>query len=250
MSGICRDWTLTESIEVENYYNFIGSPEHAPKSSDYVVNGIVHHPSNPEMYARHTNEGNILRIHPENLNKAVDSAKRLYGSSIKKVVDRLDTSYPEYSSKDTKTINSYVKDSSINHRILAGDQNVPTEALDRVIGLHHAPDDMVVWSGTSAPHASVLRNSDVVHHPAFTSTSISPRAAESFANKEKHLVHGDIMKIHVPKGHPALYVRGGEHEGEREIILPRNTTLNIDRSKEQRMVTPRGEYRVHHCTIV
>lgn len=238
---------ITESIEVSNYYNYLGPIEHAPNQSDFVGDTVINHPTDPELYARKMPDGRVLKVHPDNVDHVQYSARKAYQISLKTAVDKLDSSFPAYSANEAKHVHHYVVDSSINHRLNAG-ENIPTMPLDRVISAHRAPDDLVVWSGASPEHSAVLGASNEVLHRSYISTSLSPRSATSFAMK--HAKHGDIMKIHVPKDHPCAYVTDPTHEGEREVILPRNTTIHIDRTKEQRMVTPQGSFRVHHCTIV
>ncbi|WP_242065713.1 ADP-ribosyltransferase [Bacillus thuringiensis] len=58
--------------------------------------------------------------------------------------------------------------------------------------------------------------------PAYISTSIVKDAAEVFS------FHPILMKIHVPKGVPAIYVDPlSENPGEMELLLPRNRTYKV-----------------------
>jgi hypothetical protein len=245
-SDIDRVGDVNESFETPQYFNYLGPKEHAPSPKDFVGDTLINHPTDPEMYAVAMPDGRISRVHPDRADQVQSSARKAFQIGLRKAIDAVDSKFPDYTSKEQKVIHAYVKDSSINKDLIDG-KKVDRMPLDDVISSHKAPMDMVVWSGTSKEHAAVLEASNSVHHPAFTSTSLSIRAANDFASK--HPEHGDIMKIHVPKGHPCAYVRGDDHEGEREIILPRNIVINIDPSKEERMVTPKGTFRVHHCTI-
>lgn len=58
--------------------------------------------------------------------------------------------------------------------------------------------------------------------PTYISTSIVRDAAESFSNLPI------LMKIHIPKGVPAVYVAPLSHlPGEMELLLPRNRTYKV-----------------------
>ncbi|PGT49846.1 ADP ribosyltransferase [Bacillus cereus] len=58
--------------------------------------------------------------------------------------------------------------------------------------------------------------------PAYISTSIVKDAAEGFSEAPI------LMKIHVPKGVPAIYVDPlSENPGEMELLLPRNRTYKV-----------------------
>lgn len=238
---------VTESIGVTSYFNYLGPKEYAPLPSSFIGDTLINHPTDPDLYAVAMSDGRISKVHPDNADKVQYSARRAYQLSLKKAVDQLDSTFPEYTPKEKKVIHSYVKDSSVNRDLIAG-INIHKHPLDAVISAHKAPDDMVVWSGTNNEHARLLGASNEVHHPAFTSTSLSLRAANDFATKDGQ--HGDIMKIHIPKGHQCAYVHGDSHDGEREVILPRNIVMKIERNKEQVMVTPKGSFRIHHCEIL
>jgi hypothetical protein len=254
MGMIHRSMPVMEQIEVGDYFNYLGPKETAPEASSYVRNSLQYHPSDPDSYIHTKHDGTSHRVKDENADKMADIYRRAYAKSIKTVADKLDSLYPESTPKEQKVINSYVKDSSINQRMIAGKLN-PLEQKQvsniKEVVRHPAPDNMVLYSGTNPEHADKLAKMDVVDHPSFLSTSISPNAARSFAQKDLYgKKQGAIMKIHVPKGFPTALVRGGDHDGEREVILPPNVKLKIDRSKEHVMVGPHGSVTVHHCEIV
>lgn len=112
--------------------------------------------------------------------------------------------------------------------------------LDSAMKKHKTPEDMHVYTGlgySPAQYKSKDHNGTdpiKVHHPAFTSTSISRKEANTFAESSPHHEndsmkdHVHMMKIHVPKGSHGAYVdHHSSNDGEKEFMLPRNSKLHV-----------------------
>lgn len=245
--GIGKD-DLFEEQHIDSYHGFIGNKSDIV--GQHVGNGIFH-----------TNDGNYIHsdgkknVKFDNLESAEDFAEKKrtrFKNDIKKLHDSLTTN-KKYSQSELKTIRRYTDHlGGINHHLTHGEKlnekdQLFVDHLDSIIKDHPVSDDTIVYTGTNENHAKVLRMNTEINHPGFLSTSISPNSARSFARQKG----GDIVKIHIPKGHPALYVSNlSGYEGEREFVLPRNTKLVLSRSKEQVMIHDDKEYKVHHATIV
>lgn len=258
MSILSRKGMLTESIDTSSgYYNFIGPKENEPEGKP-VSHGV--YSSTDEMgdeFYYHPKE-NGTRIKFKLLQSAKvfsDSLKHGFTKHLHSVHNELQKNL-DLDDSDTEAINNYTTSSDhsmVNYKLLNKHKLAPHESemvsgLDRAISKNHAPDDMVVYSGLSKKHSKLLDKGGVHSHPSFLSTSINPSSAKSFANKNE----GDMVEIHVPKGHSGVYVGSQtEHEGEHEFILPRETKLRIHKDKEKVMHFPdsRGKYRVHYATI-
>lgn len=245
---------VNEQIEVENYFNYLGPKETAPDPKTYVRPGLQRNPTDPDNYMYTRSDGTTRTVSDERADEFSNMNRRMYAKSVRRTADKLDSLYPESTPRENKIISDYVKDSKINHRMVAGNlipgDREKIDALSNVIS-QPAPDDMVVYSGTNPDHADILAKHDVVPHPSFLSTTISPNGARTFAQKDIYgKRQGAIMKIHIPKGHPTALVRSGGQDGEHEILLRPNTKIKIDRSKEHAMVGQHGYVTVHHCEIV
>lgn len=100
--------------------------------------------------------------------------------------------------------------------------------LDNALKHSKLEHDVHVYHGTYRwhPGEEAAKNSqNKVKLPAYTSTSIEKEKARGFAGRgdSSHVLH-----IHMKKGQHGMYV--GSHSDfahEREMILPRNTTLKI-----------------------
>ena len=128
-----------------------------------------------------------------------------------------------------------------------------TQNLDGALHKHRTPHKLTVYSGTQIDPRDMKDEKNMVHHPAYLSTSLNKHSASFFAplksldaDGEKYTRH--IMKIHVPKGHPGAYVDHiSMNQGEREFILPRGTNLKYKGT--QSLKDPNGyeneKYYIH-----
>lgn len=156
--------------------------------------------------------------------------------------------FNKYSEHDKKAIKSYTNTSlGLNknlHEVASGKEKTHNDSaqikdMDDVVNRHRTDKDMIVHSG--------LRHSPegkkTISHPAYLSTSTSKDAAVGFAHSDKKskLKHpdakgkepGHLLSLEVPSGHAAAYV--AHHSlcpREKEMILPRNTTMHKTKEPE------------------
>lgn len=87
---------------------------------------------------------------------------------------------------------------------------------------HKTPEDHVVYRGFGhGVKLTMLKRGNVLHDKGFTSTSMNPATAGSFAREDKYGNH--MAKIHVPKGTKGHYIGGGEQE----LILHPGTKFKV-----------------------
>ena len=128
------------------------------------------------------------------------------------------------------TPNKYDSESDKNYKLEKAqihDEHV--KSLDA--SFHHPnavlKNDLHVFHGTNKfnPGEEAKKGSGRITLPTYTSTSINARTAHDFAgtSDDSHIIH-----IHLKKGQRAHYL--GSHsfyDNEKEVLLPRNTTLQI-----------------------
>jgi ADP-ribosyltransferase exoenzyme len=256
-AGISRTHqeALQEHISAGDYYDYLGDEKTAPRAS-YLIHGIVPHPTldNEDGYGHVRPDGSILKLKSLNSAKSYsDMLHHQYNKSLSSAHELLSNHYSDITDdKSVNVVHKYTGTSAVdvNKRLITGQLKKGDtdliKGMDQVLHQHGTPDSMTVYSGTNKQHAGILRAHDQVNHPGYLSTSISLSSARSFAAKNG----GDILAIHIPQGHPGAYVSHlSKHDGEKEFILPRNSVLHIDRSKEKVLVGPYGTYKVHHATL-
>jgi len=131
--------------------------------------------------------------------------------------------------KHNKTLNQseYHPNLPSHHERFERDELKP---LDNAIKRQTIPENMTLWSST-IHDPRVLKNSEnIVHHPAYLSTSIHKYVAvnRDINSQEdaKGNVHHHILRIHVPKGtHGAYLANVSEYGKEHEVLLPRGQNL-------------------------
>jgi hypothetical protein len=167
---------------------------------------------------------------------------------VNQIHDSLSRHYHKAQEKFEPHLKMYGKGSSeLNYKLLYGE--VPEQAikLDHAMNHQHTSDSMVVYSGISNNHATKVHTNNVVDHPAFLSTSIDLDTAASFSVMQSST---SILKIHVPAGHPGIYVGdAGTHPYEREFLLPRGLKLRIHHDKETTLKGDEMDLHIHHATI-
>lgn len=106
-------------------------------------------------------------------------------------------------------------------------------SFDKLIDSHRLPDHMTVYSGLHF-HPNEHRGKIAVV-PCYMSTSLSPHVAKDFGKEwtmtdsnGKYTRIKNILRLHLPKGHPGLYVDNASHyPGQGEIILPRGMRYQL-----------------------
>lgn len=244
---------LNEAIHVRHFEEFRGPEDLTPESQGFVrvYHGIYTHPQHPQkLFGFH---GSPV---PVEYNDKAEAYSGYYNVDTKRhealdaASDKLTKHYDpnSYSTAELDHVRRYTHfASNVNHRIL-NNTTIPEDAqhihhLNSAILKHPIPDDMVVYSGTNKTHATTIKDNDVVHHPAFVSTSLSLWRAAKFANDKE----GDLMAIHLPKGHPGLYAEHMSHmPTERELILPKGLHFKIDHSRRERLYYNSKPLTIHH----
>lgn len=252
--GISKSDELNESLAVDTLH-FIGPKEALPHEKPLMA-GVYADLDSDDGYVHVRNDGTKLRLKSEESARMFsDSLRR---SHVKRLTDVNDILVEHYKpahvyQKHVDAMKHYTmpENRSLNKKILAGAELTPLEHehvkhLDAALSHIKTPDELVVYTGTNEQHAKILRKKTVVNHPSFVSTSISSNAAKAFAAPH----NGDIVEVHIPKGHPGVYAaQSSLVPDEGEFILPRNTKFRIHRDKEKIMSTPNQTYRVHYATI-
>jgi len=139
------------------------------------------------------------------------------------------------------------------------------ENLDSAMKSHKTPHELTLWSGSKHDPRDWMDKNSIVHHPAYMSTSLVSNKSAQFASYNpkiidkgnflgnKHEIR-NIYKIHVPEGHPGMYIGHiSSLSSEREFLLPRGT--NLRHIKTEYHSPDRGQYgkihtKVHHMEVV
>jgi len=254
-----RDDVLEEERKVEHFLGYVGPEEHSPENRGFNLYpgepNVWEHPAHPGKFFHFSGTSTPKQF--DTLNDAANHDFELGNRQRDGVIalnDELVGHYRQHTAlnmPEAKAIAKYTFTSGINQHLLANtvdSEHAETVShLDTAISRGKTPADLVVYSGTSSRHSNLLRHNDKVYHPAFLSSSLSLRLATGFAQSRG----GDVVALHIPKNHAGLYVpEYSSIPAEREFILPRKLTLNIDHSKRQ--VIARGQsdrVYLHHATI-
>lgn len=181
-----------------------------------------------------------------------NNKQKQFQKAIVEAHNRLSEAY-QYSDKDKDVLARYTSIlGDLNHRMtgrksLNEDEEKMVNSLSKILEAHKTTEPMVVYSGINKAHHGILKNSEgPVEHRAFISTSINPNIARGFAEKSG----GHIIELHVPVGTPSAYVSHvSEHDGERELILPRGMRISVDHSKRKTLIHDSGNFIVHQGTV-
>jgi hypothetical protein len=124
--------------------------------------------------------------------------------------------YDSESSKEYKKENAQIHDEHV--KSLDASFHHPNAVLKH---------DVHVFHGTNKfnPGEEAKKGSGRITMPGYTSTSIDPKTAHDFAgtSDDSHIIH-----IHLKKGQRAHYLGShSNYDNEKEMMLPRNTTLQI-----------------------
>lgn len=254
--GISDRNFLTEELHSEGHIDYIGPEETSPENLGYsrTYSSIYSHPDHPDTFFTFVNSA--VKAH-KSLQDAHDHEMLQKRKSIEledSISDKLASHYSQ-SNYDMAThrhaLSMYtgtqmqINDRLLKNTILEPHQSILAN-LDSALNKVKTPESLVVYTGTDNNHSKVLRDHEIVHHPAYLSTSIDKTIATSFAKAKL----GDVIKIHVPEGHPGLYAMNmSSYPHEREFVLPRNMKLKIDHSKRQVMNVEFAKHKIylHHA---
>lgn len=88
---------------------------------------------------------------------------------------------------------------------------------------HTLPKDTVIYRGVDQKTFGSLKAGSEISDKAYLSGSSVAAKATYFGGADMNDPIGGVLRIEVPKGHPAIVGNADEHE----VILPRNTKLKI-----------------------
>lgn len=127
------------------------------------------------------------------------------------------------------------------------------KGIDAAIHRNKLSHELVSYSGINWHPMSKADHENVIHLPAYTSTSLSKKVAHGFAKSGKKTpdvkdIH--ILKIHSPAGSAGMYTHDDpaitHYEGENEYIVPRNTSIRVHPTPE--VFTDKDGHNVHVWT--
>jgi hypothetical protein len=165
----------------------------------------------------------------------------------------------KHTPKESEAIRDYTVDSRPLNRHLVARHKDPT--LKPVKGLDSLYDDhasmikhldsatshklnhpLHVYSGIRWDPSEQMKKTDKVHLPAYTSATHDKKMAKGYA-------HEHILHIHLKKGDKAAHVSHlSYYKKEHETILPRNTTLKVNKTPTK-VVHGKKTYHVWHATV-
>ncbi len=120
-----------------------------------------------------------------------------------------------------------------------------SDDLSSALRTHTTPHDIVVHSGIKHSPGKLKPDNDGItrmNMPAFTSTSLSSKIAETFSDldlKKAGEADAHHLHIHIPAGSHGAYVdHHSSAEGEKEFILHPNAKIEVDPTPEVREERP------------
>ena len=236
-----RQWldTVKKPIKVKSKYKLLHLTFKKPKKVVKEAANLQDFHNNLAKFAaaahaqkKHDHYHNPVRAHEDHLNNLHNSLDRHY-HDVDDLHEQEHHALAKYTAESTPlnhALINYHQNGISRHAMDEHLSNTVTH-LDSALNKKRTPHDLHVYTGIGFdPHQvfkpSKARNKYHAHMPAYTSTSIDPQQARSFAIKKSH--RANIIKIHVPKGSRGLYM--GESFGypdEKELVLPRNCKLRI-----------------------
>ena len=127
----------------------------------------------------------------------------------------------------------------------------PDEGIEKKIGQtdetlkhHSTPHEIHVYSGIGYDPREKKNENNIVHHPAYLSTSLDKKIAAGFGRMNsggKTETH--ILKLKIPKGHPGAYIAEFSHiPSEKEFVLPRGLNIKlIGHFSERKFLNPNSK---------
>lgn len=163
------------------------------------------------------------------------------------------TSYTD----DSEVLNSHIFNQAKDNQsgpnlVFLKKKNYDLPGIDATLGNKPAPHDLHVYSGVKFNPADVRNKDNLIHLPAYTSTSLYQHVAVPFAEgladhepNDVETTHHHILRIHIPVGseHGAYIAHHSpfdeditledgskkptEH-GEREFLMKRGAIIRVD----------------------
>ncbi len=243
------DKQLKEEKELEDEKSELGSQNpYVAKVKDKVINYDANRgPENPDL---DTDEDTKHLKHHLDLNKKhvskhgkMKAPLQLYTYTSSGLNKHLIRKF-----KGEKLKDNTVDDKTYGDR----DKVIHKELIKKEGNLKHS---LVVHSGVGeemAKHLMSSRKGDIVHTPAYTSTSVDPHIAHNFVH---NTANAHIMHFHLPKGHVgSRYVENiTAASGEHEVVLNRGTNwkkVGYHKSEYKRDLHSKFTVHNHHFVPV
>lgn len=195
----------------------------------------------------------VVIIHDHSSNRISESTRKETDPIHDELTQSEDLSDPE---KDE--LKRYSRSSFDLNATLIGRHHLDQPVTESVHG-HHLPTldrltrkpigrKLSVFSGVGFDPQKEANSEGLLHLPAYTSSSLVRDVGHDFAEmqrpagaKMKHILH-----IHMEPHNQGIYTANHGHSFEREMLLPRKTTLRITKSE------PSPDYpntMIHHATV-
>lgn len=191
------------------------------------------HPEHSEAVKKYTKYSRVLNTH------LISRARKELSPVDKKNTDHGLSSHLHYSEKKEEKLKALhlrrKMDKMFNHS---------SSKLEHDVHVYHGISG---WH----PGEEAAKGNGRIRLPAYTSTSISKSIAHGFARGHKNPETGKpehhILHIHLKKGQKGVYAGDHSHfPDEKEMILPRNTTLKIHKTPTK----PDEHTHVWHAHVV
>ena len=143
-------------------------------------------------------------------------------------------------------INSYLWNKHKNtdeHKNASADHhetmNSHIEAMDSALKVHKTPEPLTLYSKSRHDPRNLMDKDNIVHHPAYLSTSIQKNVPEhnyrdrNITRTNDGRNEHNFYKINVPKDHPGAYIQDAHSIDKyaKEFVLPRGTKLKYKSTK-------------------
>lgn len=154
--------------------------------------------------------------------------------------------------RESSNINDFLHRNHHDERMMSGDRSYYSDKVKKIDAAFtnanaHVGHPVEVYTGlVESPHRIIEKERErigsdpehvLAHLPAYTSTSTKFGIAAGFTRPDenhdfdasgKRINSGNILKINVPKGHPAISVSHvSRFKDEKEVLLHRGTRLKI-----------------------
>jgi hypothetical protein len=180
---------------------------------------------NPDIYS------NLSKEHSKNISGRHANALRAY------VTGGLDAGHETGSGEVNKhLIDSHINKTPINQSFHFSNDDDPENGqtlnindLDDALNQNKLHKNLVTYSGLGFNPSRIMQN-NLLHLPAYTSSSTSRHVALIYARPDENM-DAHILEIHHPKGSNGMYL--GDNEDytpfyQKEHLMPRGVTIQIN----------------------
>jgi hypothetical protein len=240
------------------HFKHVGRSSNKSSDKGYVPDEPIHF----KHVGRSSNKSSDIKeeIKNEWLNK---NDNEHLGETSDKINDKLQTHQKIKPTKEqiekikaytnsSKYLNSALLDHHNNRKINLDYFKKGIEHLDKATN-HHIGHELHVYSGLGFNPSKHLDEKNIIHLPAYTSTTHDKNIAHSFASRnpmtEHHKNTYHILHIHMKPRNKGIHVDHlSEHEDEHETILPRNTKLKVHPVPDKHIIHG-VEHHIWHATV-